>query len=71
MSFTEVLEELSVLTTAQRQMLIRRALELDDSPLSAEDEAVVEARLNAHKADPSSSIPLEVMTAHLRARMMK
>ena len=47
MSFNEVLLELPALTFEQRQLLIRRALELDDAPLSAADESLVESRLAA------------------------
>ncbi len=42
MSFAEVLQELPALTFEQRQLLIRRALELDDPPLSEAEEALVE-----------------------------
>ena len=68
MSFAQVLDELPALTFEQRQLLIRRALELDDPPLSASDEAVVESRLAAHRADPNSSVPLAEMKARLRSR---
>jgi len=68
MSFTQVLEELPSLTFEQRQLLIRRAMELDETPLSEADEALVEARLAAHRADPSSSIPLEEVKTRLRSR---
>ena len=47
MSFTQVIEELPRMTFEQRQNLIRRALELDDAPLSPGDEALVESRLAA------------------------
>ena len=66
MSFTEVIEELPRMTTAERQQLIRRALELDDAPLSARDEALVESRLAAHHANPKSSVPLKEMKKRLR-----
>lgn len=68
MSFAQVLEELPGLTVEQRQVLIRRALELDDPPLSAADEALIETRLVSHHADPQSSVPLEEMKARLRSR---
>ena len=68
MSFAQVLEELPALTFEQRQLLIRRALEIDDSPMSSEEEALVEARLAAHRAAPDSSVPLDAMKAHLRSR---
>jgi hypothetical protein len=68
MSFTQVLEELPSLTFEQRQLLIRRAMELDETPLSEVHEALVEARLAAHHADPNSSISLAEVKARLRSR---
>ena len=68
MSFAQVLEELPSLTFEQRQALIRRALELDDPPLSEADEALIESRFTAHRADPNSSVPLDEMKARLRSR---
>ena len=68
MSFTEVLHELPALTVSERQLLVRRALELDDAGLSAEDEAVVERRLAEHRQNPGSAVPLDEMKARLRAR---
>ena len=67
MSFAEVLQELPALTFEQRQQLIRRAVELDDTGLSPADEALVESRLAAHHADPDSAIPLDEMKRRLRA----
>jgi len=66
MSFNEVIAELPRLTCEERQILIRRALELDDPPLSPADEALVEARLAEHHADPTSSIPLDELKRQLR-----
>jgi hypothetical protein len=68
MSFAEVLQELPALTVEQRQLLIRRALEVDDPPLAPADEALVEERLAAHRRDPGSVVPLEAMKARLRSR---
>jgi len=42
-------------------------LELDDPPLSAADEDLVESRLAEHHADPSSSVPLDEMKRRLRS----
>jgi putative addiction module component (TIGR02574 family) len=67
MSFNEVIAELPRLTFEERQILIRRAVELDDPPLSATDEELVEARLGEHHADPSSSIPVDEMKRRLRS----
>ena len=68
MSFTEVLEQLPVLTFEQRQILIRQAVELDDSPLSEATDALIEERRAAYRANPDSSIPLEEMKTRLRSR---
>jgi hypothetical protein len=71
MSFTEVLEELPELTVGERQLLVRRALELDEPPLSQADEAMVEERLAAHRKNPASSVPLDEMKNRLRSRFSK
>jgi putative addiction module component (TIGR02574 family) len=68
MSFNEVIAELPRLTFEERQILIRRALELDDPPLSPADEEFVEARLAEHHSDPNSSISLDEMKSRLRSR---
>ena len=68
MSFDQVLEELPALTFEQRQLLVRRAMELDASPMSEADEVLVEARLAAHRADPGTSVPIDAMKAQIRAR---
>ena len=66
MSFDEIILEPPQLTFEERQLLIRRALELDDPPLSAADEALIAERLAEHHADPSSSVPLDALKRRLR-----
>ena len=68
MSFNEVIAELPGLTFEERQILIRRVLELDDPPLSPVDEELVEERLAAHHSDPSSSVSLDEMKSRLHSR---
>lgn len=68
MSFNEVLSELPSLSVDQRQLLVRRALELDDAGLSSENEVLVEKRLVEHRQNPASAIPKEEMNARLRSR---
>jgi hypothetical protein len=65
MSIDEVIAD-PHLTFEERQILIRRALELDDPPLSAVDEELVENRLARHHADPDSSMPLSRLKDRLR-----
>lgn len=68
MSLSEVLEELPTFTLEERQLLIRRVIELDDLPLSEADEALVESRLADHHLDPTSSLPLDKLKERLRSR---
>jgi hypothetical protein len=68
MSFNEVIAELPCLTFEERQILIRRALELDDPPLSTADEQLVQARLAEHHSDPGCSVPLAELKDRLRSR---
>ena len=68
MSFNEVIAELPRLTFEERQILIRRALELDDPPLLAADEELVENRLAEHHSDPSSSVSMDELKTRLRSR---
>ena len=70
-SFNEVLAELPSLSVDQRQLLVRRALDLDDPALSAEDEALVDQRLAEHRRNSDSAVPLAEMNARLRARFKK
>lgn len=69
MSFKEVLACLPDLTLSERQTLIRRALELDEPGLSAEDEALVEKRLADHRRDPASAVSATEMKRRLRQRV--
>ena len=68
MSFTEVLAELPAFSVAERHLLIRRALDLDDSGLSPEDETLIEVRLAEHRRDPGSALSLDEMKRRLLAR---
>ena len=71
MSFAQVLEELPALSVKQRQILIRRALELEDGALSPEEESLVQTRLDAHHKNPSSSVPLNEFKKRIRRRSGK
>ena len=62
-----MLQELPALTVQERQVVIRRVLELEEMPLSAAEEALVESRLAGHRKNPATSVPLEKMKRRLRA----
>ncbi len=67
MSFSEVLAELPAMTVSERQLLVRRAVELDDPGLSGKDEALVERRLEDIRREPDLAVPLEEMKARVRS----
>ncbi len=71
MSFAEVLEQLPSLTPEERELIVRRVLELDDDFFSPEDDALIEERMVAHRADPASAVPFDEMFARLRNRFCK
>jgi hypothetical protein len=66
MSLAEVLHELPAWTLSERQLLVARALELDNPGLSVAEEALIESRLADHRSNPSSSVPLDTMKTRLR-----
>ena len=66
MNFAEILQELPMLTSEQRQLLICRASELDEPGLSPADEQLVESRLAAHRQSPETSLSLDEMKRRLR-----
>lgn len=68
MSFQEVLAELPSLTVEQRQLLMRRALELDQPALSPAEERLVEERRAEYLQNPAAALSLEQIEAQLRAR---
>ena len=68
MSATEIINELPKLTESERRLVLDKLLELEDLPLSEADEALVEARLAAHRANPDSSVPLDEMKRRLRSQ---
>lgn len=68
MSLSQVLEALPDFTFEERQLLIRRVIELDDPSLSEKDETLVESRLAAHRLDPKSSLPVDTLKEHLQSR---
>jgi hypothetical protein len=63
-----VLAELPKLTFAERKLLFRRALELDETDISVQDQALVEDRLAEDRRNPKSAVSLETMKARVRAR---
>ena len=69
MSFAEILEEVPHLSFAQRQELVRCAIAMDDSELTSEEDALLDARMEDFKRNPNAGIPLERLREHIAGRM--
>lgn len=69
MSFDTVIAELPSLTVEQRQLLVKRALEIDDTGLSPADEKIVEERRVEYHANPHVRISLEEMESRLKSKL--
>jgi putative addiction module component (TIGR02574 family) len=76
MSKTEILEELSKLSSAERFEIRLKLAELDgdtwlddDDPLTDEEKALLEARLAAYEKDPDAGSSWEEVESRVRARL--
>ena len=56
MSLTEILAEIPKLSFAERQELVRRAIELEDGDLSPAEKAVLDERLEDFRRNPNSGV---------------
>jgi hypothetical protein len=57
MSLTAILAEIPKLSFAERQELVRRAIEVEDDELAPEEKAILAERLEDFRRDPNSGIP--------------
>lgn len=71
MSLAQILEELPAFSMADRQLPIRRAIEIDEPVLSPDDETLISSRLEDHRRDSSSAVSFDEMESSLRSRFSK
>ena len=76
MSKTEILEALPKLTSEERHEIRLKLAELDgdgwlddDDPLTEEQKALIESRIEAHEKTPEAAIPWEEVKARLNRRL--
>ena len=69
MSLTEILAEIPKLSFAERQQLIRRAIEVEDPDLTAEESAVLDERLADFRQNPNSGTPAEQLKGEVLQRL--
>jgi putative addiction module component (TIGR02574 family) len=68
-SFTEILAAIPKLSFAERQELVRRAIEIEDQDLTGEEKAVLDQRLADFHQDPNSGIPAEQLKEEVLRRL--
>ena len=68
MSLNEILEAIPKLSFAERQQLVRRAIEADED-LTPEEEAILEERLQNFRADSRDDIPAESLKSAVVQRL--
>jgi putative addiction module component (TIGR02574 family) len=69
MSLTEILAEIPKLSFAERQELVRRAIEVEDDELAPEEKAVLDRRLEDFRRNPNSGIPAEQLKTSVLDRL--
>jgi putative addiction module component (TIGR02574 family) len=69
MSLTEILAEIPKLSFAERQELVRRAIEVEDDELAPEEKAILAERLEDFRRDPNSGIPAEQLKTTVLQRL--
>jgi uncharacterized protein Smg (DUF494 family) len=68
MSFTELLENLETLTPEQREIVIQRAIELEEPILTSEQAQLVAERLEQYRRSPESFITIDELEKRLNSR---
>ena len=69
MSLTEILADIPKLSFAERQELVRRAIEIEDQDLTAAEKAILDRRLADFRQNPNSGIPAEQVKDEVLRRL--
>jgi putative addiction module component (TIGR02574 family) len=69
MSLTEILAEIPKLSFAERQELVRRAIEIEDQGLTPEEKAILDERLEDFRRNPNSGISAEQLKTSVLDRL--
>jgi putative addiction module component (TIGR02574 family) len=69
MSLTEILAEIPKLSFAERQELVRRAIEVEEHDLTAEEKAILDERLEDFRQNPNSGIAAEQLKGEVSRRL--
>jgi putative addiction module component (TIGR02574 family) len=69
MSLTEILAEIPKLSFAERQELVRRAIEVEDQEVTAEEKAILDQRITDFRQNPNPGIPAEQLKDEVLRRL--
>jgi putative addiction module component (TIGR02574 family) len=69
MSLTEILAEIPKLSFAERQELVRRAIDLEDEEITPEEKAILDARLDDFRRNPNSGVPADQLKTEVSRRL--
>jgi putative addiction module component (TIGR02574 family) len=69
MSLTEILAEIPKLSFAERQELVRHAIEVEEHDLTAEEKAILAERLEDFRRNPNLGTPAEQLKSEVLQRL--
>jgi hypothetical protein len=69
MSLTEILAAIPQLSFAERQQLVRRAIEVEDEELTPEEQAILDQRLKNFRPGEESGIDADELKESVRQRL--
>jgi hypothetical protein len=69
MSLTEILAEIPKLSFAERQELVRHAIEVEDGELTAEEKVILTERLEDFRCNPNVGTPAEQLKGEVLQRL--
>jgi hypothetical protein len=69
MSLTEILAAIPQLSFAERQQLVRRAIEVEDEELTPEEQTILDQRLQDLRPGEESGIDADALKESVRQRL--
>ena len=69
MSLTEILAVIPKLSFAERQELVRRAIEIENDELTADEKLILEKRLKDFRSESEAGIPAEQLKSEVLQRL--
>ena len=69
MNLTEILAEIPKLSFAEREQVVRRAIEVEDAGLTPDEKAILDERLADFRRNPSSGVNAEQLKAEVSRRL--